>query len=99
MRTVQVTLDERLVQTADRVAKQLHTTRSAITREALRQAIARVKTLRLEEKHRKGYVRKPAGADEFGVWEKEQQWGDAGSAAMSAGTGSTSRTRAALSSS
>jgi len=77
MRTVQMTLDERLVQAVDRVAKQLHTTRSAFTREALRQAIARVKTLRLEEKHRKGYARKPAGTDEFGVWEKEQKWGDA----------------------
>ena len=68
MRTVQMTLDERLVQTVDRVAKELHTTRSAFTREALRQAVARVKTLRLEEKHRKGYARKPASADEFGVW-------------------------------
>ena len=76
MRTVQMTLDEELVQSVDRVAKELHTTRSAFAREALQRAVARVRTQRLEEKHRRGYLRRPAGADEFGVWEKEQKWGD-----------------------
>ncbi len=76
MRTVQMTLDEHLVQTVDKVAKSLRTTRSAFTREALQQAIARLKMRRLEEKHRQGYLRKPATSDEFGVWEKEQKWGD-----------------------
>jgi len=76
MRTVQMTLDEHLVQTVDRVAKDLHTTRSAFAREALQQAVARVRTRRLEDKHRQGYLRKPAVADEFSVWKKEQKWGD-----------------------
>jgi len=76
MRTVQMTLDEDLVQTVDKVAKDLHTTRSAFAREALQQAVARVKTRMLEAKHRQGYLRKPAAADEFAVWEKEQTWGD-----------------------
>jgi metal-responsive CopG/Arc/MetJ family transcriptional regulator len=76
MRTVQMTLDEHLVQTVDKVAKELHTTRSAFTREALQQAVARVKTQRLEEQQRQGYLRKPAGGSEFAVWEKEQKWGD-----------------------
>jgi len=76
MRTVQMTLDEHLVQTVDKVVKNMHTTRSAFTREALRQAIARIKMQRFEEKHRQGYLRKPVTADEFGVWEKEQKWGD-----------------------
>lgn len=77
MRTVQMTLDEDLVQTVDRIAKALRTTRSAFTRDALRQAVARVKTQRLEERQRTGYRRKPVGVDEFGMWEREQQWGDA----------------------
>jgi len=76
MRTVQMTLDEHLVQIVDRVAKDLHTTRSAFTREALQAAVARFRTQRLEEKHCQGYLRKPAGVDEFAVWEKEQKWGD-----------------------
>ncbi|MEI6563558.1 MAG: CopG family transcriptional regulator [bacterium] len=71
-----MTLDESLVQTVDRVAKYLHTTRSAFTRDALQQAVARIKTQRLEEKHRKGYLNHPMGADEVGVWETEQKWGD-----------------------
>ena len=71
-----MTLNDNLVQTVDRVAKDLHTTRSAFAREALRAAIARVKTNVLEEKHRRGYIRKPSGANEFGVWASEQKWGD-----------------------
>ena len=76
MKTVQMTLDENLIQTVDKVVKQRHTTRSAFTREALEQAIARIKTERLEEKHRNGYIRKPETDDEFEVWRKVQKWGD-----------------------
>jgi metal-responsive CopG/Arc/MetJ family transcriptional regulator len=76
MRTVQMTLDENLVQAVDRVARDLRTTRSAFAREALKRAITLVKTRKLEEAHRRGYLHKPASADEFGVWEKEQKWGD-----------------------
>ncbi len=76
MITVQMTLDERLVRTVDRVAKSLHTTRSAFTREALQMAVTRVKTLSLEKKHREGYLSKPEGAAEFSAWGKAQEWGD-----------------------
>ena len=77
MKTVQMTIDEDLVRTVDQAAKNLRTTRSAFTREALRQALARVKTRQLEEKHRLGYLRKPTEPAEFAAWEKEQKWGDA----------------------
>ena len=77
MRTVQMTLDEDLVHTVDRVVRDLRTTRSAFARDALRQAIARIRTRELEEKHRRGYRRRPSGPREFDVWEKEQKWGDA----------------------
>jgi len=76
LRTVQMTLDENLIQTVDKVVKQLHTTRSAFTREALEQAIARIKMEKLEEKHRGGYIRKPETSDEFKAWHKVQKWGD-----------------------
>lgn len=76
MRTIQMTLDEDLVKTVDRVAKQLHTSRSAFTRKALREAIARYKIEQLELKHRQGYERRPIDSGEFSVWEKEQVWGD-----------------------
>ena len=74
MKTVQMTLDDDLVQTVDKFVKNMHTTRSAFTREALQQAIDRIKMQKLEEKHRKGYLQKPETTDEFGVWHKEQKW-------------------------
>ena len=76
MRTIQMTLDEDLVKEVDRISKQLRTNRSAFTRKALREALARYSVEQLERKHRQGYERHPIGADEFSVWEKEQVWGD-----------------------
>ena len=76
MKTVQMTLDDDLVEAVDRVSKQLHTNRSAFTRKALREALARYTLERLERKHRKGYERHSVAADEFSIWEAEQAWGD-----------------------
>lgn len=76
MRTIQMTLDEDLVKAVDRVSKQLNTSRSAFTRKALREALARYNHEQLERKHRQGYARHPATVNEFSVWEAEQVWGD-----------------------
>ena len=76
MKTIQMTLDDDLVQEVDRIAKQLHTNRSAFTRQALRQALDRHNLEQLERQHRQGYENKPVVADEFLAWESEQAWGD-----------------------
>lgn len=76
MRTVQMTLDESLVRSVDRAAKQTHTTRSAFTRSALRAALAKFNASRLERQHHKGYENRPANKAEFSVWEDEQVWGE-----------------------
>ena len=76
MRVVQMTLDEELVDSIDNIVRELKTTRSAFAREALREAIERFNTRRLEEKHREGYERHPVTKEEFEGWEDEQQWGD-----------------------
>lgn len=76
MRTIQMTLDDELVKAVDRVSKELCTSRSAFTRKALREALARYKLEQLEHKHRRGYERHPVAANEFSVWETEQAWGD-----------------------
>ena len=76
MRTIQMTLDDNLVQSVDKVVKELKTTRSAFTRNALRKAINRFNISRLEEKHRRGYELHPVNKEEFSVWEEEQHWGD-----------------------
>jgi metal-responsive CopG/Arc/MetJ family transcriptional regulator len=76
MRTVQMTLDDDLVKAVDRVSKELRTSRSAFARKALRDALIRHKIKQLERKHRRGYERYPAAADEVSVWETEQAWGE-----------------------
>ena len=67
MKTVQMTLDEKLVRSVDRAAKRLHTSRSAFTRDALREALAKFNAARLEARHRKGYQIHPTNKAEFSV--------------------------------
>jgi metal-responsive CopG/Arc/MetJ family transcriptional regulator len=76
MRTVQMTLDEGLVTAVDRAAKRLGTTRSAFTRDALREALREVRARELEKSHREGYAKAPVRKGEFDGWERKQAWGD-----------------------
>ena len=76
MRTIQMTLDDELVEAVDKLVKKLKTTRSAFARKALREAIRQVNIKTLENKHKKGYEIYPVSKTEFSVWESEQEWGD-----------------------
>ncbi len=71
-----MTLDDELVSNVDKIVKTLNTTRSAFTRDALRDAIRHIETQRLEAKHKQGYLSHPESFKEFSVWETEQEWGD-----------------------
>ena len=76
MRTIQMTLDDGLVETVDKIVNDLKTSRSAFTRDALRDAVNRFEIRRLEQKHKQGYALHPVNRVEFSAWEKEQDWGD-----------------------
>lgn len=76
MKTIQMTLDDELVEKVDKVVKKLHSSRSAFTRDALRDALDKHNALQMEQKHRQGYSKKPVAQDEFRVWEDEQDWGE-----------------------
>jgi len=76
MRTIQMTLDDDLVESVDEIVREQKTTRSAFTRKALREAVDRAKLRALEEKHSQGYALNPVNREEFSVWEEEQAWGD-----------------------
>ena len=76
MQTVQMTLDEDLVAEVDAAISKLGTSRSAFTREALRQALAGLRELELEQRHRDGYRRHPVQPGELSDWEDEQIWVD-----------------------
>lgn len=67
MRTIQMTLDDNLVNAVDRVSKALNTNRSAFTRKALQDALVRYKLEQQEQNHRLGYEQNPVAADEFDV--------------------------------
>jgi metal-responsive CopG/Arc/MetJ family transcriptional regulator len=71
-----MTLDDELVEKVDAIASELKTTRSAFTREALREAIKQYNIRNLELRHRQGYAVHPVNKEEFSIWENEQNWGD-----------------------
>jgi len=74
MKTVQMTLDEDLVERVDRAARRLKTTRSAFTRQALQEALKNIQTIQREARHRRGYAAHPVEDDEFSGWATEQVW-------------------------
>jgi Arc/MetJ-type ribon-helix-helix transcriptional regulator len=76
MRTIQMTIDEGLLDRLDQATQELGTTRSAFIRDALRLALHRLQVKRLEHQHRDGYARQPVAPGEFDGWESEQAWGD-----------------------
>ena len=69
-------MDEGLVTAVDRAAKRLGTTRSAFTRDALREALREVRARELEKRRREGCAKAPVRKGEFDLWESEQAWGD-----------------------
>ena len=76
IKTIQMTLDETLLEQVDSTSTKLGLSRSAFIREALRQAMEQVRVAELERKHAMGYARHPIQPGEFDVWEAEQAWGE-----------------------
>lgn len=74
MKTVQMTIDEPLLEEVDRLTAALNTTRSAFIRDALQAAIRKHTIATLEEQHTQGYARYPVKPDEFDTELNEQAW-------------------------
>ena len=75
MKTIQMTIDERLLKLVDKVTKARKTTRSAFIRDALQAELRRQRIREDEIRHAEGYARAPAAPGEFDVWLNEQDWG------------------------
>jgi len=71
METVQIVLDKKLLQAADRAARRTKQNRSALVRDALREHLRRLELRAKEECDRRGYLRRPQAADESLVGEAE----------------------------
>jgi metal-responsive CopG/Arc/MetJ family transcriptional regulator len=77
MKTIQMTIDESLLEEVDQVSQDLKTSRSAFIRGALQLALRRHAIEKLEQQHAQGYAKNPVQPGEFDVWQAEQAWGDA----------------------
>jgi metal-responsive CopG/Arc/MetJ family transcriptional regulator len=75
MRTIQMTIEEELLEAVDRMTAELSTTRSAFIREALQVALRRYTTAALEQQHARGYAAHPVEEEELNRWAAEQVWG------------------------
>lgn len=75
MKTIQMTIDDDLLEKVDRATEQLQINRSAFIRAALQRALHHHQIEQLEQQHAAGYARVPITSGEFDLWEAEQQWG------------------------
>lgn len=75
MKTIQMTIDDRLLKLVDQMSRARSTTRSAFIRHALEAEIRRQRTRDQEARHAEGYARHPVAPGEFDVWLNEQDWG------------------------
>ena len=76
MRTIQMTMDNDLIEQIDTRVKRLGTTRSAFARDAFRQALKRFDEMEFEQRQIAGYRENPPKPQEFGVPESDHAWGD-----------------------
>ena len=76
MKTIKVSMDTELLGRIDKRVKQLGSTRSAFTEEALRVELDRSEDAELGKRHRAGYRNLPTTHPEFSVPEEDLAWGD-----------------------
>ena len=76
MRTIQMTMDDDLVEQIDARVRRLGTTRSAFARDAFRQALKQFDERELEQRQIAGYRENPPNPQEFGIPESDHAWGD-----------------------
>jgi predicted transcriptional regulator len=74
MKTIQMTIDERLLKVVNKMTRARKTTRSAFIREALEAEIRRQQIREDEIRRAEGDTRKPAESREFDIWLSEQDW-------------------------
>lgn len=74
MKTVQVNIEEALLENVDQFIQKKGITRSAFVRESLELNLKRQQMREADEKHRLSYLEYPQDLDEIHQWEKEQVW-------------------------
>ena len=73
METIQVVLDGKLLQAADRAALRTKRNRSALIRDALREHLRQLEIRALEDRDREGYSRQPQAHEEVLAGRRRQR--------------------------
>lgn len=76
MKTIEVTLDDTLLDDIDRAIDSLHLTRVEFIQTALELALQKPYLAWMEKRHAEGYAQHPVREGEFDGWESEQVWGN-----------------------
>ena len=74
MATIQIVLDNELLEAADKAAKTGNINRSSLIRQALQAHLKRLHILELEERDRRGYLAQPQREDEYMPWVEAAVW-------------------------
>jgi metal-responsive CopG/Arc/MetJ family transcriptional regulator len=74
MKTIQITIDDTLLQQVDQVTHSKKIARSQFIRTALQDALRCLAIEELEQKQIEGYRISPVNPGEFDVWESQQAW-------------------------
>ena len=74
MKTIQITIDNTLLQQVYQVTHSKKISRSQFIRTALQDAIRYLAIEELEQKQIEGYRISPENPGEFDVWESQQAW-------------------------
>ena len=78
MKTIQMEIDDELLEELDRVTRATGTTPSEFIHNMLQRLLQRPDIEALEKQHHEGYEKLPLKKDEISEWETEQVWGDKG---------------------
>ena len=76
MKTIQMTIEEDLLERVDRVIRPLGVARSAFIRQALESELHQMAIRQMEQQQIDGYMNFPVKKGEFSGWEVEQIWGE-----------------------
>lgn len=76
MKTIQVEIEDSVLEEVEQATRALEMTREAFVRTALERALRQREIIALERKHAHGYEEHPQTIEEVSEWEAEQVWGE-----------------------
>lgn len=76
MKTIQVEVEDAVLEEVERATQALEMTHEAFVRTALERALRQQEIIALERRHARGYEERPQTDEEVGEWEAEQVWGE-----------------------